>query len=66
MQDSGKKRTKLDTVVPKMCRFAGRVLTQFKLSTFNATAPTVPKYPFVGFWKVLYLRTNSVVVGKIE
>ena len=49
-----------------MCRFAGKVLAQFKLSTFNGTAPTVQSYPFVGFWKVLYLRTNSVVVGKIE
>ena len=29
--------------------------------------PTVQNYPFVGFWKVLYLRTNTgVVVGKIE
>ena len=52
--------------LPKMCRFAGKVLAQFKLSTFNGTAPTVQNYPFVGFWKVLYLRTNSVVVGKIE
>ena len=50
----------------KMCRFAGKVLAQFKLSTFNGTAPTVQNYPFLGFWKVLYLRTNSVVVGKIE
>ena len=49
-----------------MCRFAGKVLAQFKLSTFNGTAPTVQYNPFVGFWKVLYLRTNSVVVGKIE
>ena len=52
--------------LPKMCRFAGKVLAQFKLSTFNGTAPTVQNYPFVGSWKVLYLRTNSVVVGKIE
>ena len=42
-----------------------RVLAQFKLSTFSGTAPTVQNYPFFGFWKVLYLRTNSVVVGKI-
>ena len=48
-----------------MCRFAGKVVAQFKLSTFNGTAPTVQNC-FVGFWKVLYLRTNSVVVGKIE
>ena len=52
--------------LPKMCRFAGKVLAQFKLSTFNSRAPTVQNYPFVGFWKVLYLCTNSVVVGKIE
>ena len=52
--------------LPKMCRFAGKVFAQFKLSTFNGTAPTVQNYPFVGFQKVLYLRTNSVVVGKIE
>ena len=39
--------------LPKMCRFAGKVLPQFKLSTFNGTAPTVQNYHFVGFWKVL-------------
>ena len=47
--------------LPKMCRFAGKELAQFKLSTFNGTAPTVQNYPFVGFWKELYLRINSVV-----
>ena len=52
--------------LPKMCRFAAKVLAQFKLSNFNGTTPAVQNYPFVGFWKVLYLRTNSAVVGKIE
>ena len=42
------------------------VLAQFKLPTFNDTAQTVENCPFLGFWKVLYLRTNSVVVGKIQ
>ena len=68
LQDRGKKRTKLDTVVAEHVPFCSfKVLAQFKLPTFNGTAPTVQNYPFVGFWKVLYLRTNTgVVVGKIE
>ena len=65
--DRGKKRTKLDTVVAENVPFCSfKVLAQFKLPTFNGTAPTVQNYPFVGLWKVLYLRTNSVVVGKIQ
>ena len=31
--------------LPKMCRFTGKVFLQFKLSTFNGTAPTVQNYP---------------------
>ena len=42
-----------------------KVLAQFKLPTFNGAAPTVQNYPSVGFM-VLYVRTNRVVVGKIE
>ena len=45
---------------------AGKVLAQFKLSTFNGTALTVQNYPFVGFWKVLYFRTvRSVKLSEI-
>ena len=61
--------TNLDTMVAEnvpFCSFAGKVLAQLKLPTFDGTAPTVQNYPFVGFWKVLYLRSNSVVVGKIQ
>ena len=64
---SWKKQTKLDTVVAKNVLFCCfKLLAQFKLPTFNGTTPTVQNYLFVGFWKVLYLRTNSVVVCKIE
>ena len=69
-RESGKIVKKADQTRYGGCRKCAVSLARYLHNSnsrlFNGTAPTVQYNPFVGFWKVLYLRTNSVVVGKIE
>ena len=56
-QDRGKKRTKLDTVVAENVPFRRQVACTIQTLDFQWHNSN---------WKVLYLRTNSVIVGKIQ